>query len=416
MLKDPLHYPFNRRDFLKASTATSLALTLPGFFQRALGAQNTITDGRILIILELSGGNDGLNTIIPFADDAYHRLRPKLAMKKNKILNLENDLGLPESMVGIKRLYDNGHLAIINGVGYPNPNRSHFRSMEIWHTASYSNRYERDGWIGKFNDHQPGDQVDPLGAIAINNAFPQALVGQRGLGVAFQNPQAFRWRQGNQGDTHTMFRRLNKTSQKHDPDHRDPIHFLRQVTANIVKSSDRVIQAAKSAQQHVDYPNHPLARDLRSVAQLIGADLPTHVYHVALKGFDTHVNQAGSHERLLSQFSQSVTAFQQDIQAMGLSDRVVILCYSEFGRRASENASGGTDHGTAGPMFLIGQSVNPGLHGRYPGLTDLDENGDLKFNVDFRSVYAQVLKNWLNVDPAKVLGRSFPTIDLIRKP
>lgn len=408
----------DRREFIKTSAFLGAGVSLPFFFNQSVSAQTagglqTPLDQRILVVLELRGGNDGLNTVIPYTNDAYYRMRPKLAMEKNKMLTLNDSIGLNENLKGLMSLYDDGQLALINGVGYPNPNRSHFRSMEIWQTATDSDKVDNLGWIGKYHDVHPDHNPDPLSGVAIDNELPMTMQGERRLGVAFQNPRTFRWKAGPQGDTNALFRMINKTSLSHHSDQDDPVHFLRHVTGNIVRSSDRVIAASKASSSKVEYPKNALARNLQTVAKLIEGGLPTNVYNVAYGGFDTHANQSGQHQNLMGGFGNAVAAFMKDIKARGINDRVLVLCFSEFGRRPEENASGGTDHGTAGPMFLIGNAAIPGLHGSYPSLSDLDNNKDLKHSVDFRAVYSEVLNKWFHADAKKILGRKFNGLDLI---
>jgi len=403
----------DRREFLRTSVCLGAGLSVPFFWgQNALGGQGAGRRDRILVLLELRGGNDGLNTVVPFGDERYYAARPGLAVEKGKVLKINDALGLHENLEGLMRLYDAGKVAVVNGAGYPNPNRSHFRSMEIWQSGSDADRYEQNGWIGKLNDLHPDANPDPLCGIGIAPQLNGAFWSERGLGVAFERAQQFRWRAGQQGDTQAWFARLNKV---HEPVKAsgDTLDYVRQVTQSIVKSSTRVIKAARVGAGKAEYPQNPLARNLKTVGQLIAGGLPTQVYHVAYGGFDTHANQAGQHQNLLQNFGASVSAFMRDMESRRLADRVLILCFSEFGRRVAQNASGGTDHGTAGPMFLIGSGVRPGLHGRYPDLGALDKNGDLQFTVDFRAVYAEVLAKWFGADAERVLGRKFSPIDLL---
>ena len=406
----------HRRDFLKASAIMSAGFSMPFFMARQMSSAQALSatpDDRVLVIIELAGGNDGLNTVVPYGDDHYNRARPKLKVPRSQILTIDDYMGFHQNLTGLKRLFDDGKVALVNGVGYPNPNRSHFRSTEIWQTASDADRFESTGWIGRHHDLHPGDDPDPLSGIAMKSELSQLMQSEKGLGIAFQNPNAFRWQAGPQGDTEATFARINKADQRHPRDVSETIHFLRQVTSHIIKSSARVIAASKTvSSSHVSYPSNALAGHLRNVARLITGGLPTDVYHVAYGGFDTHAGQVGRHQNLLKGFGDAVEAFMRDLKDNGQAERVLILCFSEFGRRVAENASGGTDHGTAGPMFLIGEGVQPGVHGKYPSLGDLDK-GDLKFTVDFRSIYDEVLTKWLRADAAKILGQSFPNVGLI---
>lgn len=409
---------FTRRDFLKGSLLASAGISLPilggtSLTNSAWGGALDAYDDRILVILELAGGNDGLNTVVPYGNDAYYNARPNLGLKKPDLLPLNDYLALNGSLKGLKELYDDGNLAVINGVGYPNPNRSHFRSMEIWRTASDSDQYEHYGWIGNYLDEMYTPESDPLFGVAIASEFPQSFHCRDGLGVAFKKAGQFRWQEGNGNDKEKLFRELNKTGNFFE-DESDVLNYLRNVTSNIAESSDRVVKIANQKRRAQSYPRgNPLSDDLKTVADLIVGGIPTKIYYVSTGGFDTHANQANSHKSLMIKFGDALNAFMKDMKANNLSDRVCVLCYSEFGRRVKENASQGTDHGTAGPMFVAGNQVNPGIHGKYPSLVDLDR-GDLKYEVDFRSVYHTVLESWLHAKPEKVLGKSYENLGFLK--
>lgn len=414
---------FSRREFFRlsalAGAGIALPLLLPDSLRSALAAQVTPRprigkplDNTILVIIELGGGNDGLNTVIPYGNDDYYRARPTLGVKRDHLLPLNDSIGLHEKLKGVKRLYDDGRAAVVNGVGYPNPIRSHFRSMEIWRTATDSNKYEHEGWLGRYFDATTsGRHADPLLGVSVGPYLPVSFTCEKGAGVAFQNPGAYRWLQGSGGDSIAAFRKLNKTDADYEEDVKT-LDFLRHTTEKLALSSDRVIKAARP-RRGVEYPENRLGRDLKTVADLIAGGLPTRVYSVSYVGFDTHANQAPVQENLLEGFGDGVEAFLRDLKTAGVSDRVVVISYSEFGRRVHENSSHGTDHGTAGPMFVFGDPVDPGLHGRYPSLSDLD-HGDLKYQVDFRSVYATMLHDWFRIDSAEVLHKSFPTLNLLK--
>lgn len=414
-----------RREFLKKSiTGVAAGWTLPTFLHStalgmeqqtsAAGVQATTgRDNPITVVLQLGGGNDGLNTVIPFSNDVYYRNRPGIGLKGNQVLKLNDELGLHPNLKGIKALYDNGDVALINGVGYPNPNRSHFRSMEIWHTASDSNINEHYGWLGRYFDNTCEGAPDPATGISITAAPPQAFLGTRQIGISLKNPNSYQFieegqpmmaAEGAEDMSGATISELGLGAQKEDP--ASNLDFLQRTTMDAEISSDLILDVTKRQQNAVEYPNSRLARDLALVAQLIAGGMPTRVYYVNLGGFDTHANQLGTHSRLMTQFSEAVAAFCKDLKKLGHYDRVMVMSFSEFGRRVKENASGGTDHGVAGPMFLFGGGVKAGTYGKYPSLVDLDK-GDLKHNVDFRSVYATVLDNWMNFDSQRVLKRKF---------
>ncbi len=406
-----------RREFLQATSLLAVGAAMPGFLARSVaaatpagfGAIPGFKDDRILVVIQLGGGNDGLNTVIPYTDDAYYGSRPSIALQKKEVLRLTDEIGLHPNLGPLKNLADAGKMTLIEGVGYPNPNRSHFRSMEIWHTATDSNKYGKHGWIGRYLDNQCGGEAEPVAGVAMGGERPQAFEGDKGFGVAFQDPESFGWTDGQGEAKEQNFRMMNAS---YRPDN-NTLDFLRKVTTNAVLSSDRVKEVSKKYKGGIDYPGDAFAVSLKTVAKMIAGNLPTRIYYVTLGGFDTHANQLGSHGGLMERFAKGVAAFQKDIEAQGNADRVLTLTFSEFGRRVQENASGGTDHGTAAPMFMIGNTVNAGLAGRRPILTDLD-NGDLKYTTDFRSVYGSVLEQWLGTESAPILGREFPQIELVK--
>ncbi len=402
-------FVFTRREFVQTLAIAGLGATMPSFLTSTASAAPSAAipgfkDDRILVVVQLGGGNDGLNTIVPHGNDEYFKARKNISLEKKSLLRLNDDLAMHERMTELMNLYDNGGLAIVNGVGYPNPNRSHFRSMEIWQTGVDSDRYSHTGWIGRYFDNCCSGAPDPLAGVTIGNELPQAFTSQKGAGVSFNDPNQFRWLSGDVGNTRKAFDRLNGVNSSHGDE--TTIDFLRHHTANAVIGSDRVIAASKTKRKTVKYPGSQLSNQLRTVATMIAANLPTRIYYTSISGFDTHANQAGGHANLLGQFSGALSAFLKDLKASGAEDRVMVVAFSEFGRRVGENASRGTDHGTAGPMFLAGAGVKPGIHGKYPSLTDLDE-GDLKHSMDFRCIYGEILDSWFEVDQSVVLGRKF---------
>ena len=404
---------FTRREFLRAGGILAVGAAMPAFLVRTVEAATApdgvirgFADGRILVVVQLAGGNDGLNTLVPVADDAYHRARPRLGLKRDALLMLDGgEAGLNPRLAGLKELLDAGRVAVVEGVGYPNPNRSHFRSMEIWHTATDSDRFSDTGWIGRYLDAQCGGEGEPVAALAVGGQRPQAFAGRRGLGVAVQDAGSFGWAEGPGPAREPAFRDLNRPAGIRNAN----LDFVRKVAADAVLGSDRVRTAARAYRGGVEYPRDPFGQGLQTVAKMIAGGLDTRIYHVTLGGFDTHANQTGTHDNLLERLGNGLLAFQRDLDAQGNADRVVTMTFSEFGRRVAENASGGTDHGTAAPMFIIGAPVKPGFMGSRPSLTDLD-NGDLRHTTDFRAVYASVLEQWLRAPAADVLGRGFPTV------
>jgi len=396
----------SRRGFLKSAALFSAIGVAPSFLTRVAEAQGAPIEGfkddRILVVVQLGGGNDGLNTVVPYGDDTYYRVRPNLGLKGNRILKVNDYIALNDQLEGLMRLYDDGQLAAIHGVGYPNPERSHFRSMEIWQTASDSDEYLGTGWIGRYFDNCCSGQGRPQAGVALSQERPQAFRGKRGFGIALEHPELYGWQEGLGMDREATFQQLNtgKTSN-------GTLDFLRHTTSHAIMSSQEVRKAAEASNVRA-HNNKPL----QVVAGLIRGGLDTRIYYVPFGGFDTHANQLGRQDGLLKHFADSMHDFQATLKRDGTADRVVTMVFSEFGRRVKENASGGTDHGTAAPMFLIGEKVKPGFHGKFPSLTDLDQ-GDLKHTADFRSVYATVLDRWFGIDAKPVLQGEFPPLDLM---
>lgn len=416
-----------RREFIrKGLTMVTVGVTAPSFLTRtalAMGnpwdvAQVTskpgVPDDHILVVVQLGGGNDGLNTVIPIGNDAYYRARPNLAVPQKDIIRVNDGLGLHPNLAPVKNLFDQGAMAIVQGVGYPNPSRSHFKSMEIWHTADPEGRVVRYGWVGRYFDSKCPVCEQPTVGVNIGPSMPLAMVAESGMGVSLETPESFQWMPAMGGlgerEEQELFRLLNAPA----PGVNEPgtVDFLRHTAMNAFVSTSQVRGAVNGYKGSVDYPNTQFAYSMKLIAQMIAGKLPTKVYYAHMTGFDTHAGQRGPHENLLAQFSEGVASFYRDLEAQGNADRVVVLAFSEFGRRVAENGSGGTDHGTAAPMFLFGKSLKGGLYGTQPSLTDLTD-GDLKHVVDFRSVYATVLDRWLGADPAKILGHSFDRLGFI---
>lgn len=403
-----------RRDFMHSAAVFSAMGLAPRFLAHAAeeAGQKKIAgfdDDRVLVVVQLGGGNDGLNTVVPYTDDSYHRARPNIGLKEDRLLKLNDDLALNDTLVDLMRLYDDGKAAIIQGVGYPNPDRSHFRSMEIWHTASDSDEFLGDGWLGRYFDNTCSGSARPQAGLAVGSERPQAFDGTRGFGVSTADPTRFGWESGDGADTEDAFEELNASGTPAN----DTLDFLRHTTANAIRSSEEVRHAAAKGKVEAMKrgPRNAVAQQLAMVAGLIRGDLSTRIYYVSASGFDTHAGQLNAHDRLLAGVGETMGAFQRQLEDDGTADRVTTMVFSEFGRRVQENASGGTDHGTAAPMFLIGNAIQPGLHGTTPGLDKLDQ-GDLIHTVDFRRIYATVLQEWFAANPKQVLGGSYETMPL----
>jgi uncharacterized protein (DUF1501 family) len=400
----------------------STGLAVPQFLAHtAYGAElqdaAAAANERILVVIQFSGGNDGLNTVIPLNESAYYTARSSLAIPSQNVLAIDGVLGLHPGLRPFKELLDKGVAAVINGVGYPNPNRSHFRSMDIWHTAQ-PEIYGKDGWLGRYGDAHLAALPSSAPAVYIGVDLPLALRGRRLDVAAIDSIPNFQF----QTDSRLSASRqlvLDRYEILHRDAAQDPTQqFIQSVSLDALVTSRDLQRLAASYTPAVTYPSTSLGNALRAVAQILSSSLGTRIFYTQIGGFDTHANQGaatGAHNNLLTAFAGAVSAFYQDLEAKGLADRVLIMTFSEFGRRVSQNGSGGTDHGTLGPMFMIGRQVRGGLYGKYPSLTNL-EQGDFKYTADatdFRRVYATVLKRWLEVDPTPILGSDFAPLDFL---
>jgi uncharacterized protein (DUF1501 family) len=407
----------SRRTFLTVASSTTLVAlspAVPAFLRRAAalenGSGNSPAGERVLVVLQLTGGNDGLNTVIPYADDDYAKNRFSLRHDVNSVLKIDDYVGLHPSLRGFAELLEQDRLAIVQGVGYRNPNRSHFESMDIWHTAVPKLPAQRSGWLGRGLDAARRDGGD-LPAIHLGSEVQPLALATRDVAVpSLASLDGFKLNTGGDRD---LARAIRENAGIARPASDELLGFLQVNTTAALAASERVERAMKDYRSGTDYPGTALAQKLRGVAQLINAGLNTRIYYLALDGFDSHSNQRDAHAGLLSELSGAVAAFLSDVSEHGHSERVLVMTFSEFGRRVKENASQGTDHGAAAPMFLAGAQVQPGLIGEHPSLTDLDD-GDLKFHTDFRGVYAAVLRDWLGWAPGPIVGDDITPIDVIR--
>jgi uncharacterized protein (DUF1501 family) len=427
-----------RRQFMQRGlTLMAASATIPAFLDETVlaldAAHPTATqavsgkDSKILVVVQLAGGNDGLNTVIPHGDDLYHRARPTLGYDAKSVLKIDNYLGLHPDLAPMKALYDEGHLGIVQGVGYPNPNRSHFRSTDIWQSAQPDRDAVSSGWVGRYFDNAcPG--CDPHVGVAIGQTLPLTMQGEHVMPLAIEKPEAYRY----QGKDRTAYEKINaptdktaseqmpntvaETSKYHKKIEITPasqLDFLSRTAMDAQVSSDDILRMTSSHKPTAKYPTNEFGNGLETIAGMIAGGLPTRVYYVSLGGFDTHANQKQRHDVLMKNLAAGLGAFWDDLKQQGNQDRVLVMTFSEFGRRLEQNGSGGTDHGAAAPMFLMGPKITPGLLGKYPSLKDLDQ-GDLKYNVDFRSVYATVLQNWLGTPSKPILGNQFPTFPIFK--
>jgi uncharacterized protein (DUF1501 family) len=390
-----------RRDFLKNTALASGAFLIPAFLKplEAL-AQSDVTGYKNLVIIQLSGGNDGLNTIIPYGNDIYYQKRSTIAINQADIIKLNNMQGFNPSLSSLKEIYDQGWMSIINSVGYPNPDRSHFRSMDIWQTASDSNQFLSTGWIGRYLDSNCQTCKNPYTAIEVDDTLSLAMKGATMKGIAVQDPNKLY-----QETREPFFKGLVHDNSEHLNE--DNLGYLYKTMIETYSSADYIQQTSKTYNVTAQYPATQLSNQLKTVSKFINSGLNTRVYYVSLSGFDTHVGQQNQQNRQLQVYGDAVAAFIKNLKQSGKLDDTLVMTFSEFGRRVEQNASNGTDHGTANNIMLFGGKLKKaGIFNDAPNLTDLD-NGDLKYQVDFRNVYATLLDKWLNISNSQVLNKNF---------
>ncbi|MFT4032306.1 MAG: DUF1501 domain-containing protein [Siphonobacter sp.] len=396
----------NRKEFLRHSALATIGTMLIPDFVKASERHlinSPQVNNKILIVLQFSGGNDGLNTIIPFRNDIYYRERPKLAIPGEKVLKITDELALNPALEKLRNWYDNGYFSIVNNVGYPNPDRSHFRSMDIWHTASDSTEYLGTGWIGRYLDAQCSGTCQPYHALEIDDQLSLSMKGSHVKGLAVSDPRQLY----NQTQNH-FYQELAKANHAEY----ENVDYLYKTLAETISSADYIHSKTNITTSAITYPNHELGKRMKTVADFIRNGIDSNVYYVSHGSFDTHVNQQPQQDRLLTQYAEAIDAFLTDVKTLGRLNDVVVLTFSEFGRRVKQNASNGTDHGTANCVFLAGGNlkIDPQLMAT-PNLTDLDQ-GDLKYQVDFRDIYATLLDHWLEIHSETVLGKKFGGLKL----
>lgn len=409
-----------RRAFLGRTAAgvscVSLAGAMPRLFEAAADAAVAADKSdHVLVVVELAGGNDGLNTVIPFENGLYYKNRPTIGVPKEQVHRLSDQVGLHPNMASAAELFKSGKLAIVQGVGYPEPNRSHFRSMEIWHTASTATKVPTSGWLGRVLDERfsPGDE-DQVRGLACTGNLPQAFLAEKTHVPVVQQLENFAAVPGEGAAKEKLLKKLS-TSQGAGNGSQDSgknvVDFLRRQSETVYRTAERLRDAAAKYKSDVMYPGD-LGQQLRRAAQVISADLGVRLFFCSQGGYDTHSNQAAGHPFLLGELSDSLAAFQKDLEQLKVADKVIVMVFSEFGRRVDENASRGTDHGAGSHMLLAGSKVKGGLAGSYPSLEKLGD-GDLIHSVDFRSVYATLLDKWLGCPAEKLLGAKYDSLELI---
>ena len=394
----------SRRDFLKHSALASSAVFVPQFLQGFSQTGLQKETGKSLVVIQWSGGNDGLNTLVPFKNDLYYKNRPTLGIKETEILKITDELGFNPAMPEMRELYDEGLLSIVNNVGYPDPERSHFRSMDIWQTASNSDEYLTTGWLGRYLDKYAIDQ-QPYHALEVDDTLSLALKGANKSGFASSNPKLLK------RATSDKFHQA--IVHHHDHDHEENIAYLYKTLVDTQSSAKYLEEQTKIYKSTVTYPTTAIGKQLKLIAELIVSNTDTKIYYANMSGFDSHVNQKPQQERLLKRYSQAVAAFIKDLKQNDKLDDTLVMTFSEFGRRVKQNASGGTDHGTANNVYLMGGKLKKaGIFNEAPNLEHLDK-GDLIYSVDFRQIYSTILKKWLDVNPEPILAQKFKFLNMI---
>ena len=391
-----------RRNFLKASAIASTSVMVPQFLKGVSGATASSRGGKNLVVIQFSGGNDGLNTIIPYQNDLYYKNRPTLGIKANEVLKVSSELGFNPAMASLQSIYDEGLMTIINSVGYPNPDRSHFRSMDIWHTASDSNEYLSSGWLGRYLDGSCEGCQSPHHALEVDDTLSLSLKGIERSGFAMSNPDQLKRIANN--------KYLKHIAHHHEHEHEENVEYLYKTLLDTQASANYLHQKSKVHKTKTKYPKGAFGNDLKQIAELMTADADIKIYYVNLGGFDTHVGQKNKQARLLKMYADGMSAFIKDLKSNGLLDDTLIMTFSEFGRRVQQNASNGTDHGTANNVFLMGGNLQKqGFYNAAPNLKNLDK-GDLIYQMDFRRIYATILEDWLDASPTQILGKQFQKI------
>lgn len=395
-----------------AEAGRGLRLLLP------LDHTSADTAPRTLVVLQLSGGNDGLSTVVPYGDDVYNRSRRGARIEAKEVLRIDTYRGLHPELKKLKATYDAGRLAIVEGCGYPDPIRSHFRSMEVWHTAQARGRGTGEGWIGKLRDTAWGKDGTAELVVHVGASAPYSVYSPSHPAVAFATPEGYRWVATEKDELEAYRASGAKSGQERadrSPGKREEsgvLDRLRGVLADAQESSVKIRKAAVGYKPKVEYPAGVFGNSLRAAAAVIDARIGTRVISMELGGFDSHNNQRNQHDACMRQLDAGLGAFLEDLHGTPAGDDVIVMAFSEFGRRVMENGSGGTDHGVAGPMFLAGTKVKGGLHGKHPSMADLKE-GDLVHTTDFRSVYGTVIEKWLGIDHAQALDARYPLLAIV---
>jgi len=399
---------YSRRSFIRNTAFASASLLVPDFLKAAANIYSPNRfNGKSLIVIQLSGGNDGLNCVVPYQNDLYYNARPNLGLKNEEIIPITDQTALNSNLKGLADLFNDGSLSIINSVGYPNPNRSHFRSMDIWQSASDEDKVVNTGWVGRYLDSTcSGECAKPHTAIELDNTLSLALKGDEMKGLAFRDPALLHLSSQN--------RMIRGTVSDYKEHHEHPtVEFLHKTLFDTTMSADYIYEHSKIYHSNKTYPQHEFGKQMKTIAELICSGSEIQIYYVSLSGFDTHVLQKGTHSRVLKVYADAMKALCDDLKANNRFNDTVIMTFSEFGRRVAQNASRGTDHGTANNVYIAGGKLaKAGMYNEMADLQNLDD-GDLKYKIDFRQVYATLLKNWLNAPQEAILKQKFNTLDFI---
>lgn len=395
----------NRKSFIRTGSLATASMMIPRFLQAFEHGGAVPAGNKIVVVIQLSGGNDGLNTVIPVRNDIYYRERQLLGIRRSDALPLTDEAGLHPALTAFRTLHEEGHLGVYNGIGYPNPDKSHFRSMDIWQSASDSNTYLQSGWLGRYLDARCTGSDRPTKALEVDDVLSLALKGERMKGLAVTDPRRLFT---TSGDAY-----LKTLMAGHSSDQEAPVDYLYKTMAQTLSSAEYIFKQSRQHPTSASYPDSELAKGLKTIASLIYSEIDTKVYYISLGSFDTHVNQDAQQRRLFTELNGAVKAFTDDLKANGRFNDLLLFTFSEFGRRVKQNASNGTDHGKANNMFLISGSLKKqGLLNPLPDLSKLDD-GDVSHSLDFRQVYATVLERWLDTESEKILGRKFDLLNFI---
>ena len=407
-----------RRSFIAGGFGLAvLGGTMPAVFAPTARAAalpavgDSIDPDNVLLVVQMGGGNDGLNTVVPYSDDAYYRARPGIGIPATAVLKIDDRIGVHPALAPLLELYKEGRVALVQGVGYPNPDRSHFRATEIWETAA-PDRPVQTGWLGRYLDRSTPAATRPANlfkAVALGDSLPTALVSQHTDVAAIGALAAFQFNTGKDIVTKTTAGALFDGARSGQSPY---LALIQETSRSAFHGGDALRAKIGAYKQAATYPANPFANQLALAAQIIGSNTGTKIIFVSIGSFDTHAGQRNQQDRLLGYLASGLAAFYADLSAHNLAGKVLTMTFSEFGRRVAQNASAGTDHGTAMPLFIIGGGTKGGIYGQHPSLTDLDR-GDLKYSIDFRSVYATVLERWLGRSPGDVIQGEFGRVAFV---